>query len=198
MSLLVDSEPDSTVGGEKDLLFLISLLDKEDKVEFVKAFSSDFREMVAENKLSKTAYYKFLNGYAPSDERVLQITEMNEEAKEWIIKKVGEKAKKALEIIGRLGRDISADTNCISTDDKVRVKAIFIEGDNHGIIKISGDVASNSKPNTYYHAEILINNGRIRFSCSCEAGARGFLCNHVVKLYNVYRKNAKKLGGEEE
>lgn len=198
MSLLVASEPDSTVGGEKDLLFLISLLDKEDKVEFVKVFSSDFREMVAENKLSKTAYYKFLNGYAPSDERVLQIAEMDEEAKEWIIKKVGEKAKKALEIIGRLGRGISADINCISTDNKVMVKAIFIEEDKHRIIKISGDVANNSKPNIYYHTEILINNGRILSSCSCKAGAHGFLCNHVVKLYNVYRKHVKKLRGEEE
>ena len=96
----------SPVEGEKDLLFLISLLDKEDKVEFVKVFSSDFEEMVAEKKLSKTAYYKFLNGYAPSDERILEIIEVDEEAKERIIERVREKASKALQIIAAMEAEV--------------------------------------------------------------------------------------------
>jgi hypothetical protein len=90
--------------GEKDqeLLFLISLLDKEDKVEFVKVFSSDFEEMVAEKKLSKTGYYKLLRGYAPSDERILEVVEANEEARRWLIERVKAKAEKALRIIAAL------------------------------------------------------------------------------------------------
>jgi len=198
MSLLMVSGPDSSVGGEKDLLFLISLLDKEDKVEFVQKFKKDFEQQIEEKKLSKTAYYKFLNGYAPSDERVLEITEMDENAKEWIIERVREKAMKALEIIGRLRRDESANINYVSIDKKVKVKAILIEEDEYGIIKISGDVVNNSEPNIYHHTKILVINDWIRPSCSCEAGAHGFLCPHVVKLYNVYRKYTNKLSGEEE
>jgi hypothetical protein len=79
----------------------------------------------------------------------------------------------------------------VSTDKKVKV--ILVEEDEHGIIKISGDVASSSRPSTYHHTEILINNNWIRFFCSCEAGAHGFLCHHVAELFNVYRKNVKKL-----
>jgi len=101
MSLVMTSK-NSPVEGEKDLLFLISLLDKEDKVEFVKVFSSDFEQQIEEKKLSKTAYYKFLNGYAPSDERILEIIEVDEEAKEWIIERVKEKAKRALQVIERM------------------------------------------------------------------------------------------------
>jgi hypothetical protein len=97
------SKVNSPVGEkEQDLLFLISLLDKEDKVEFVKVFSSDFEEMVAEKKLSKTGYYKLLRGYAPSDERILQIVEADEEARRWLIERVKEKAKRALQIIERM------------------------------------------------------------------------------------------------
>jgi len=101
MSLVEMAQKNSPV-GEKDLLFLISLLDREDKVEFVKVFSSDFEEMVAEKKLSKAAYYKFLNGYAPSDKRILEIIEVDEEAKEWIIERIREKAKRALQVIERM------------------------------------------------------------------------------------------------
>ena len=186
------SEPNSSVSGEKDLPFLISLLDKEDKVEFVQKFRKDFQQQIEEKKLSKTAYYKFLNGYAPSDERVLEIAEMDENAKEWIIERVKEKSKKALEIIGRLRGDELVYTNYASTDKKVKVKAILIEEDEHGIIKISGDVGDSSEPNTYHHVKILVINDWISFSCSCEAGAHGFLCPHVVKLYNVYRKYTNK------
>jgi len=105
MSLVMTSK-NSPVEGEKDLLFLISLLDKEDKVEFVKVFSSDFEQQIEEKKLSKTAYYKFLNGYAPSDERILEIIEVDEEAKEWIIERVREKAKRALQIIERMEAEV--------------------------------------------------------------------------------------------
>ncbi|WP_061992182.1 hypothetical protein [Sulfolobus acidocaldarius] len=102
MSLVTTSKVNSPVDGEKDLLFLISLLDKEDKVEFVQEFREDFEQQIEEKKLSKTAYYKFLNGYAPSDERILEIIEVDEEAKEWIIAKVKEKAKRALQVIERM------------------------------------------------------------------------------------------------
>jgi hypothetical protein len=104
MSLTVASRANPPVGGgkEEDLLFLISILDKEDKVEFVRAFSLSFEKMVEEGELSKTAYYKFLNGYAPSDERILEIVQENEKAKEWLIERVKEKAKKALQIIATM------------------------------------------------------------------------------------------------
>jgi hypothetical protein len=102
MSTLQTSKVNSPVEGKKDLLFLISMLDKEDKVEFVKVFSSDFEEMVAEKKLSKTGYYKLLRGYAPSDERILQIVKADEEARRWLIEKIKEKAKRALQVIERM------------------------------------------------------------------------------------------------
>jgi hypothetical protein len=101
MSLVMTSK-NSPVDGEKELLFLISLLDREDKIEFVKEFREDFEQQIEEKKLSKTAYYKFLNGYAPSDERILEIIEVDEEAKKWVIERVREKAEKALRIIAAL------------------------------------------------------------------------------------------------
>ncbi|MEJ2780582.1 hypothetical protein WIW89_06720 [Stygiolobus sp. CP850M] len=102
-TLQVPRKVNSPVGEkEQDLLFLISLLDREDKIEFVKEFREDFEQQIEEKKLSKTAYYKFLNGYAPSDERILQIAEMDEEAKKWVIERIREKAEKALRIIAAL------------------------------------------------------------------------------------------------
>jgi hypothetical protein len=80
----------------------------------------------------------------------------------------------------------------ISADKRVRI--ILVDVDEYGVTKISGDVESSSRPGVYHHAEILVNGGWIRFFCSCEAGAHGFLCHHVAELFNVYRKNAKKLG----
>ncbi|ARM76109.1 hypothetical protein [Acidianus manzaensis] len=103
MSTLQIRSKNPPVNGKKDLIFLISLLDKEDKVEFVQEFSSDFEEMVQMKQLSKTGYYKLLKGYAPSDDRVLQVVEMDENAKKWIIERVKEKARKALEIIATIG-----------------------------------------------------------------------------------------------
>jgi hypothetical protein len=104
MSTLQTSKVNSPVGEkEQDLLFLVSLLDREDKVEFVQEFREDFEEMVEEGKLSKTAFYKFLNGYAPADERILQVVEADEEAKKWVIERVEEKAEKALRVIAALG-----------------------------------------------------------------------------------------------
>ena len=78
----------------------------------------------------------------------------------------------------------------VSTNGKVRV---ILVKDEDGIIRVSGDVASDSRP-MWHHAEIIINNGWVRFSCSCEAGAHGFLCHHVAELYNVFKKNYRKLG----
>ncbi|BFI75412.1 hypothetical protein YN1HA_15100 [Sulfurisphaera ohwakuensis] len=89
--------------------------------------------------------------------------------------------------------NITANTKYVyvSTDRKVRV--ILVERNEYGIVRISGDVESNSRPGLWHHAEIIINNNWVRWSCSCEAGAHGFLCHHVVELYNVYRKNYRKL-----
>ncbi|MEJ2779364.1 hypothetical protein WIW89_00180 [Stygiolobus sp. CP850M] len=99
---LVTTSKNSPVDGEKDLLFLISLLDREDKIAFVKEFREDFEKMVEERRLSKTAFYKFLNGYAPADERILEVAEANKEARRWVIERVKAKAKKALEIIEKM------------------------------------------------------------------------------------------------
>jgi hypothetical protein len=87
----------------------------------------------------------------------------------------------------------TADANYVYISPDKKVKIILIEEDEHGIIRISGDVASSSRPTTYHHTEIIINNNWIRFSCSCEAGAHGFLCHHVNELYNVYRKNLMEI-----
>ncbi|BBG24120.1 hypothetical protein [Sulfuracidifex tepidarius] len=89
-------------GKEKDLVFLISMLDKEDKIEFVRTFESDFWSLVENKMLTKTAVYKFLSGYAPSDERILRIVEADGEARKWLIERVKEKAKKALQIISEM------------------------------------------------------------------------------------------------
>ena len=101
MSLVMTSK-NSPVDGEKELLFLISLLDREDKIEFVKEFREDFEQQIEEKKLSKTGYYKLLRGYAPADNRVLEIVKMDEEAKKWVIEKIREKAKRALQVIERM------------------------------------------------------------------------------------------------
>jgi len=102
MSLVEMAQKNSPVEGEKDLLFLISMLDKEDKIEFVKEFREDFEQQIEEEKLSRTGFHKLLNGLAPSDERILQIAEMDEEAKKWVIERVREKASKALQIIAAM------------------------------------------------------------------------------------------------
>lgn len=99
---MAQKKVNSPVEGEKDLLFLISLLDREDKIEFVRKYREDFEQQIEEKKLSKTGYYKLLRGYAPSDERILEIIEVDEEAKEWIIERIREKAKRALQIIAAL------------------------------------------------------------------------------------------------
>nr|WP_011114800.1 hypothetical protein [Sulfolobus islandicus]AAK06922.1 ORF106a [Sulfolobus islandicus] len=101
MSTLQASK-NSPVEGGKDLLFLISLMDKQDKVEFVKQFKEDFLLQVEEKKLSRTGYYKLLQGYAPSDERLAEIVEMDEKARKWLIERVKEKAERALQIIERM------------------------------------------------------------------------------------------------
>jgi hypothetical protein len=82
----------------------------------------------------------------------------------------------------------------ISSDKKVKI--ILVDKLDNGVIRVSGDVESSSRPFIYHHTEILIDNDWLRFFCSCEAGANGFLCNHVSELYNVYRKNEKKWVGD--
>ena len=87
---------------EEGLAFLVSLLDREDKVEFVRAFEDDFWTLVQEGRLSKVAVYKFLSGQAPSDERVLEVAEMDKAARAWIIRRVKAKAARALQIIATM------------------------------------------------------------------------------------------------
>jgi hypothetical protein len=74
-----------------------------------------------------------------------------------------------------------------------RVKLISVDKSDR-LIKIVGDVKSRSRPDMFHHARIEISkNGCIRFSCSCEAGVHGYLCHHVMELYNLFRKNRKNL-----
>ena len=87
---------------EEGLAFLVSLLDREDKVEFVRAFEDDFWTLVEQGRLSKPALYKFLAGQAPSDERVLEVAEMDKAAEKWIIRRVKAKAERALQIIAAM------------------------------------------------------------------------------------------------
>ena len=87
---------------EERLAFLISLLDRQDKVEFVRAFEDDFWTLVQEGRLSKVAVYKFLSGQAPSDERVIEVAEMDKAARDWIVRRVKAKATRALEIVRQL------------------------------------------------------------------------------------------------
>ncbi|MEM1646647.1 MAG: hypothetical protein QXL96_12515 [Ignisphaera sp.] len=69
----------------------------------MKEFEDDFWSLVEEKKLSETALYKFINKKeAPSDERILQVVEIDDRAKEWIIERVKEKAQKALQIISKI------------------------------------------------------------------------------------------------
>jgi hypothetical protein len=74
-----------------------------------------------------------------------------------------------------------------------RVRLILVDKSD-GVIRVAGDVKSKSRPDIFHHARIEISkNGCIHFSCSCEAGAHGYLCRHVMELYNLFRKNAKNL-----
>lgn len=94
----------------------------------------------------------------------------------------------------------TTNPNYIYVSPDKRVKIILAESDEYGNVRISGDVRSDSRPE-YHHTEIIVNGNCLRWSCSCEAGAHGYLCRHVTELFNVYRKNAKKLGvsgGEED
>lgn len=102
MSISNVSNPPVEGGKVPDLLFLISLLNKEDKIEFVTNFADEFEKQVDEGRLSKTAFYKFLRGYAPSDDRVLEIVESSKEARRWLIERVKEKVTRAMEIIQKL------------------------------------------------------------------------------------------------
>jgi len=74
-----------------------------------------------------------------------------------------------------------------------RVKLLLVDK-NDGIIRLAADVKSESRPNVYHHARVEIGrNGCVRFSCSCEAGTYGYMCHHVMEVFNLFRKNAKNL-----
>jgi len=87
--------------------------------------------------------------------------------------------------------------NFIYVSSNKKVKLILVERDiEKGITIVSGDIESTSRPGRFHHARILISdNGWMQFSCSCEASAHGFLCHHIMELYNIYWKNRKKLIG---
>ena len=87
---------------------------------------------------------------------------------------------------------VSTEKYVYETNDK-RVRIILADVDEYGAVRVSGDVASRSRPGLYHHVELYISGSCIRFSCSCEAGSFGFLCEHVKDLYNVYRKNWAKI-----
>ncbi|WP_338601388.1 hypothetical protein V6M85_13950 (plasmid) [Sulfolobus tengchongensis] len=84
---------------EKDLLFLISLLNVEDKEEFVEVFSEYLDELV-----SKTGKWKLLKGKIHiSDEKMLMIAEVDDKARKWLINKVKEKARRVQQILEKIG-----------------------------------------------------------------------------------------------
>ena len=82
------------------------------------------------------------------------------------------------------------DQKYIYVSPDKRVKIIMV--DEGEVVKISGDVRSNSRPDLYHHVLIFIKNGWVKWSCSCESGSFGYLCDHVKELFNVYRKNFVK------
>lgn len=87
---------------EKDLAFLISLLDSNDKKDLVETFSDVFYDMMKEGLLSKSWYYKMRNGYAPSDDLVLKACRYDDKVTAWIINKVKEKIARANEILSKV------------------------------------------------------------------------------------------------
>ncbi|QGA55519.1 hypothetical protein GFS03_08165 [Sulfolobus sp. E5-1-F] len=105
-TLQVSKENTPVHGETQNILFLISLLDVEDKEEFADEFADTIWELVEARELSKTAYYKLVNHEIRlSDEKVLLIVQANEKALEWLKKRVAEKARKALKIVQQFGEE---------------------------------------------------------------------------------------------
>jgi hypothetical protein len=50
----------------------------------------------------------------------------------------------------------AADTKYVYVSNDKKVKVILVEKDEYGVVRISGDVESSSKPSTYHHTEILL------------------------------------------
>ena len=83
----------------EELAFLISILDAEDKKEFVKAFRRLFADMVDAKLISYSWYRKLMQGYAPSDELVMNAVLMDEKAMQWVVDRAHLKALRVIEIV---------------------------------------------------------------------------------------------------
>nr|WP_176704670.1 hypothetical protein [Sulfolobus tengchongensis] len=87
---------------EEDVLFLISLLDVQDKEEFVELFSDTLDEVV-----SKSGKWKLLRGRIHiSDDKMLMIIQADDRARSWLINKVKEKMEKAAEIMSKMESEV--------------------------------------------------------------------------------------------
>ncbi|BDC18210.1 hypothetical protein HS5_11000 [Acidianus sp. HS-5] len=94
----------SPVNGEisqKDLLFLIESLTKEDREKIFNKFSSDFKGV-----LSRSAMYKLSKGRTHlGNDRILWLIDNNPEAREFVFRLLKERAKKTLQILAVVGVD---------------------------------------------------------------------------------------------
>jgi len=87
---------------EEDLIFLINMLDQQDREEFAEEFVEDLETM-----LSKSGLWKILNGRIHlGNEKILQVIESNNEAKKWLVNKIKEKMKVAERIIARIEEEM--------------------------------------------------------------------------------------------
>jgi len=83
---------------EEDLIFLINMLDQTDREEFAEAFADDLETM-----LSKSGLWRILNGKIHlSNEKIMRVVEVNDDAKRWIARRIKEKMKRASKIIGKM------------------------------------------------------------------------------------------------
>ena len=83
----------------EELMFLISVLDTEDKKEFVQKFRDVFKELVDNHTISYSWYRKLLRGYAPSDELMLNAVLLDEKAMKWVIDRAHLKALMVINIV---------------------------------------------------------------------------------------------------
>lgn len=83
----------------EELMFLISVLDTEDKKEFVQKFRDVFKELADNHTISYSWYRKLLRGYAPSDELMLNAVLLDEKAMKWVIDRAHLKALMVINIV---------------------------------------------------------------------------------------------------
>ncbi|MEM3986865.1 hypothetical protein [Saccharolobus sp.] len=104
MSLnVIQKKVNSPVNGisEKDLIFLIEALTKEDRKKIADMFSEDLREF-----MSRTAIYKLSKRDTHlSNKNILKLMERNPEAKKFILELLRKRAEKILQLIEKLEAD---------------------------------------------------------------------------------------------